>query len=79
MWAPGYRELSAGRWMEEQTVVTEAPECAHHWVLENGRAVRLSRDLVMKHPNCIGRQSTCKKCGAEKVQLEKVWDQTWRD
>lgn len=63
----------------EQQQETEAPECAHHWVLEHGRAVKLSRDIIMKHPNCIGRPAKCKKCGAETVKLEKVWDQTWRD
>lgn len=63
----------------EQQQETGASECVHHWVLEHGRTVKLQRDVVMKHPNCIGRQGRCKGCGAEKVLLEKVWDQTWRD
>lgn len=63
----------------EQQVEQAAQECAHHWILENGRAVKLSREITMKHPNCIGRQSRCKLCGAEKVHPEKVWDQTWRE
>jgi hypothetical protein len=64
--------------MEEQT--EGGPRgCAHHWVIEGGRAVKLPRDTLMRHPNCIGRAGLCKKCGAEGLHLEKVWDQIWRD
>lgn len=63
----------------EQETETEAAVCRHHWVIESKKALRLSREVVMKHPNCIGRESRCKKCGAEKIHLEKVWDHTWKD
>lgn len=49
-------------------------ECVHHWVLTDVPAQRLSRDVLSRHPNCIGRPSTCKRCGATKLQTERVWD-----
>lgn len=63
----------------EQQSETEVTSCAHHWVLDSSRAMRLPREAIVRHPNCIGRPSVCKKCGSEKIHYEKVWDQIWRE
>ena len=57
--------MEEGPWQED---------CVHHWMLAGTRRIRLTREQQLKHPNCIGRQSYCKKCSTERTQLEKVWD-----
>lgn len=53
----------------------EQSNCVHHWIIpENDKAVRLSKEVKNKHPNCLGRKATCKKCQKDTVLLERVWE-----